>query len=140
MRSLVVKMSALGDIIQAFSVLGHLKSLGPVDWVVEAKFADLVRAHPLVDRVIPFNTKKPSSWDIKTLRKERYDTVYDLQGNCKSGLFTLLARGKKKIGFTLAHNAEWPNRLALSRGVPIHPGRPIREQYRTIVGDRKSVV
>ena len=138
MRSLVVKMSALGDIIQAFSVLSHLKSLGPVDWVVEAKFADLVCAHPLIDRVIPFDTKNPRTWDIKYLRKMRYDTVYDLQGNCKSGLFTLLARGKKKVGFTLAHNAEWPNRLALSHGIPIYPGDPIRNQYRTIVGATHS--
>ncbi len=133
MRSLVVKMSALGDIVQAFSVLAYLKSLGPVDWVVEEKFSSLVRAHPLVDRVIAIDSKKPSSWNLRALRKYRYDAIYDLQGNCKSGLFTLLARGSEKIGFTLKQNAEWPNRLALSKGVKIDPSAPIRNQYRAIV-------
>jgi ADP-heptose:LPS heptosyltransferase len=40
------------------------------------------------------------------LRQERYDVVLDFQGNLKSGLHLLLARGCRKIGFAAGHGKE----------------------------------
>ncbi len=127
MRILIVKTSALGDIVQAFNVLDYLHSKWPdieVDWAVERSLASLVSAHPLVRRTIPLDIKglKKSwhSWkrifsEISELRRERYDVLFDLQGNCKSAIVTALARAKVKVGFGWRTVREKPNVLATSR-------------------------
>ena len=69
MRILIVKMSSLGDIIHAFPVLQYLKQCHPqceIDWVVEQPFAELVQAHPLVNRIICIETKK---WRSQLLKR-----------------------------------------------------------------------
>ena len=126
MKILIVKTSSLGDIVQAFPVLHHLKESCPeatIDWVVERPFASLVRAHPFVNRVIEIDTKR---WRyaffkyhqqselyqfLQQIRSVSYDLLFDLQANLKSGLVTALARAKKKIGFGRKSVHEWPNLL-----------------------------
>lgn len=144
MRILIVKTSSLGDIVHAFPVLEYLKTHHPqaqIDWVVEQSFAELVGAHPMVDRVIPIQTKKwrshlfaLSTWKELAgfrheLRKTAYDLVLDLQGNSKSGLVTGLAKSVKKVGFDYLSVPEWPNLLATNKRFSPPPGRNIREDY-----------
>lgn len=127
-RILIVKTSALGDVTLSLGILPHLKSLAPqakIDWVCEAPIAPLLRRHPLINRVIEIDTKR---WrrsflshrrEIRQvcceLRERRYDLVFDLQGNIKSGILTLLSRGKLKVGFGKRRIAEWPSLLATHR-------------------------
>lgn len=126
MRILIIKTSALGDIIHAFPVLHFLKNLhseSQIDWVVEDRFSFLLKAHPLIARVIPINTKewkkrkriKQSFPEIKNcidvLRGTNYDVVLDLQGNSKSGIVTAFAKSKNKVGFSWNYAREWPNCL-----------------------------
>lgn len=116
-KILIVKTSSLGDIIQAFPVLDELHRRFPtaqIDWAVEALFAPIVAAHPLVHRAIPLDMKRRKNLyaALKELRKESYDLVFDLQGNCKSGLITALSRGKTKVGYDFHSVREWPNILA----------------------------
>jgi heptosyltransferase-1 len=88
LKVLIVKTSSLGDIIHTFPVLQFLHEKHPgvsVDWVVEAPFAELVRAHPLVNQVFPVDTKKwRKAVNLKLLvkfardlRKTRYDVLFD---------------------------------------------------------------
>lgn len=127
MRILIVKTSSLGDIIHAFPVLRFLHHEFPavkVDWVVEKKFADLVKAHPLIENVIEMDTKawrkkllNLQTWkDLfdfrKKLQKNTYDAVIDLQGNTKSAIPTFLAQCANKIGYGFKTIQEWPNMLA----------------------------
>jgi heptosyltransferase-1 len=49
---------------------------------------------------------------VRSLREERYDVVLDLQGNGKSGLFTLLSGASRRCGFDQDGVREWPNLLA----------------------------
>lgn len=124
MRVLIVKTSSLGDIIHAFPALIFLHqefSEVKIDWVVEKSFADIVKAHPLVDRVIEIDTKgwrkglwRPKTWrDILRFRSDvqanKYDVVIDLQGNTKSAIPTFLAQSSHKLGFGLKTVHEWPN-------------------------------
>lgn len=113
---LIVKTSALGDIIQSLPVAEYLSEKGAVDWIAEEPYCEMLRAHPAIRRVIPINTrkwrKKPFCPELREalscLRKEKYDALFDLQGNCKSAFFTLFAKAKKKVGFSLMHAPEWP--------------------------------
>lgn len=114
---LIVKTSSLGDIVQSLNVLDDLRYRFPsvmIDWAVEASFLSIVASHPLIRRAIPLDIKgKKNLWGaLKELRRERYDLVFDLQGNSKSGVITLLARGEKKVGYGFKSVREWPNILA----------------------------
>jgi heptosyltransferase-1 len=132
---LIVKVSALGDVVHALPVLAWLKSADPgmeIDWLVEESFAPLLEGHPLVRTVHRLATKawRRQGWRAalkglrsmaRTLRAEKYDVVLDLQGNIKSGLFTRLAGAPRRIGFARDGVREWPNLLATSQRVPLSP-------------------
>ncbi|WP_044881916.1 lipopolysaccharide heptosyltransferase I [Neochlamydia sp. EPS4] len=125
MRILIVKTSSLGDIIHGFPVLAFLHQQFPkikVDWVVEKSFAEIVKSHPLVERVIEIDTKswRKRPFSLKTwssilsfrsaLQQQEYAAVIDLQGNTKSAIPTFLARSAHKVGFGAKSLHEWPNR------------------------------
>ena len=128
-KILIVKTSALGDIVHTFPVLAYLKEKKfEVHWAVEKRNASLLEAHPHIDKLILIDSKKWNFGKFDT----KYDLLFDLQGNTKSGIVTFLARAKKKIGFTLKSNAEWPNRLFLNETYTPF-GENIRENYLSIV-------
>ena len=126
MKVLIVKASALGDVVHALPVLAWLKSADPhmeIDWLVEEGFATLLEEHPLLRRVHRLATRNwrgqgwlavvREGWQVvRRLRNERYDVVLDLQGNSKSGLFTLLSGAPHRCGFARDGVREWPNLLA----------------------------
>jgi heptosyltransferase-1 len=133
MKVLIVKVSALGDVVHALPVLAYLRSADPqmaIDWLVEESFAPLLEGHPLIRKVIRLRTKAwrrqgagQGAWQSlaagAALRRERYDVVLDLQGNSKSGLFTLLSGAPLRFGFDRTGTREWPNRLATNRKVTL---------------------
>jgi len=144
MRVLIVKTSALGDVVQTFPVAAYLRSrpeIKEIGWVVEKKAFPLVSACPFVDHVIEIDTVHlkslfPSFHIIREFQRQRsairensWDLLFDLQGNCKSGMVTFLASAKKKIGYGNRSVAERPNLLTTS--VHINPPRGMRmcEEY-----------
>lgn len=139
MRVLIVKMSSLGDIVQAFSVAAYLKQHIEhlqIDWVVDQKCYELVAANPLIDHVVAFDSKRKLQdmrRFIQVLRKNEYDVVFDLQGNCKSALATLFAKARDKVGFTRKLVSEWPNALVTNQKIQIDTNVNIYQQYLQLV-------
>lgn len=124
---LIVKMSSLGDIIQTFHLLHYLRRRfpqGAIDWISEETCAPIPAAHPWIRTVFSFDIQglKRGWWrwrnwrkmysSIRALRKKSYHLIFDLQGNCKSGVLTFFARGGVKVGFAWRSVREWPNVLA----------------------------
>ncbi len=102
-RVLVVKMSSLGDLFHALPVVNriHEEWGALVDWVTNESYARLVERFSPVNRVIEFPRNRFASRAgsfIKSLRRDRYDYVFDMQGLLKSALVTKAARGGKRIG------------------------------------------
>lgn len=114
---LIVKLSAIGDVIHTMPSLTALRQLYPdahITWVVEEAAADLVKNHPYLDAVLISRRKK---WSkdfrngqvrlpveeirsfMKTLRQRRYDLVIDFHGLFKSSIIVFLSRGKRKLGY-----------------------------------------
>ena len=99
----IVKLSALGDIVHAAIVLQFIKKHCPnahITWLVDARFASLLKDHPLIDELVILPLKesfKKSYKIIKTLGK--FDKVIDLQGLFKSAVVTKLV-GKEIYGFS----------------------------------------
>ena len=133
MKVLIVKVSALGDVVHALPVLPFIHSASAdvrIDWLVEETFAPLLEDHPLIGKVHRLATKawrksgvlhavKGALGVIRQLRRERYDVVLDLQGNAKSGLFTLMSGAPLRYGFDRDAAREWGNLLASNRRVSL---------------------
>lgn len=99
----IVKLSALGDIVHAAIVLQFIKKHCPnahITWLVDARFASLLKDHPLIDELVVLPLKesfKKSYKIIKALGK--FDKVIDLQGLFKSAVVAKLL-GKEIYGFS----------------------------------------
>ncbi|MES2273807.1 MAG: glycosyltransferase family 9 protein [Chlamydiota bacterium] len=147
-KILIIKTSALGDIIQAFGVLDDLQHRFPqatIDWAVEKSLHSIAAAHPLVRRAIALDIKglKKGWWTLsawkflaqgfRDLRKERYDLIFDLQGNCKSGVIGLFAKGKVKVGFGRKSVREWPNLMTTHLRFEVLRQMNIRLQYLQLI-------
>ena len=99
----IVKLSALGDIVHAAIVLQFIKkhySNAHITWLIDARFASLLKDHPLIDElvVLPLKQSFKQSYKIlKTLGK--FDKVIDLQGLFKSAVVAKII-GKQTYGFS----------------------------------------
>ncbi len=146
MKFLIVKTSSIGDIIQTFPVIAYLKKRYPtaqIDWVVEDEYLGVVQAHPDVFQVITFHSrhwrKNGSSAFreiprfIRRIKRERYDVVFDLQGNTKSAFITLLAKALEKVGFSWKSVSEFPSFFATNRHIEIDPQLQIQQRYLQVV-------
>lgn len=147
-KFLIIKTSSLGDIIHIYPVIDYLKTKFPecqIDWVVEKQFAELVETHPYISKALCINTrswrKAPFSRTTiselrsfrSTLRKTDYDSVFDLQGNTKSALFTMQARSRHKVGFGRPAVFEWPNLLVTNHQYTPPKGLNARDEYMYLV-------
>ncbi|MFZ4855527.1 MAG: lipopolysaccharide heptosyltransferase I [Desulfuromonadaceae bacterium] len=136
MRILIVKLSALGDIIHALPVLDYLRQAAPgaeIDWIVEEQNQAILQGHPLIGNVITVNTRKwrkaPFSVDtrreageiVRRLRSASYDMLFDLQGNLKSGIIAGLAGVPKRYGFDRTGVRESLNLLFTNHHIPLGP-------------------
>lgn len=144
MRILIVKTSALGDIVHCFHAVRYLKQCIPhayIGWVVEKPFSELVHAHPDVDRVYTIESKRwrkslfsLATWrEIKGFRQELRETPYDLlidfQGNIKSAIVTSMAKAHQKIGFDSPYVAERPSTWTTHKRFIPPQGKNIRDDY-----------
>ncbi len=149
MRVLIVKTSALGDIVHALPVLDYLHKVSPgieVDWVVEEQFGDILEGNPLISRLFRVRTRdwrkrllSRKTWHeiaaVKAaLQERRYDLVFDIQGNLKSGLITRASGSAQRLGFAREELQERVNLLFTTRQIPTRPqDRHITSKYLRIV-------
>jgi heptosyltransferase-1 len=133
-KVLIVKVSALGDVVHALPVLDYLLSADAslkIGWVVEESIAPLLDGHPRIHRLHAIRTRHwrdRRHWRqslgemralLKSLRSEGYSVVLDLQGNSKSGFITAATGAPLRYGFDRQSVREWPNLLATNRHVPL---------------------
>ena len=106
-RILIVRLSAIGDVLHGLPVLNALRDAMPrafLAWVVEGRTAELLRPQRSLDRVIAV----PRGWlkspravlDLRRqLRALRFDVAIDLQGLSKSAVAAWLSGSPRRIGF-----------------------------------------
>jgi len=114
-RILVVKLSAIGDVLMATPVAKALRVAFPdayIAWIVERKSADVVLGNPYLDEVIVWERSKGSglgpvissfvngiTWLRGELSRRRFDVCIDLQGLLRSAGVCLVSGAKRRIGF-----------------------------------------
>jgi lipopolysaccharide heptosyltransferase I len=121
-RILIIKPSALGDIVHALPVLGLLRRRWPeaqVSWLVTPACAGLVERHPQIDEVVRFDRHGFSSawWNPRSagkllqfsrdIREREFDLVIDLQGLFRSGWFLRQTAAPVRVGFSNAREMGW---------------------------------
>lgn len=113
-RVLIVRLSALGDIVHALPVIEVVRRANPeavVDWLVEDAYAPVLALVPNLGRRIVVRARETRARDavfgtglgyveaVRFLRHERYDIALDLQGLLKSAVWARLSGARRVIGF-----------------------------------------
>ena len=118
MRVLIVKLSAMGDVVHCLPLAARIKERLPnveLTWLVEPAAQDLLNGNPAVDRVLLFPRK---TW-LKEMRKVgplistfgaakkyfqelkdyKFDLAIDAQGLLKSAIPAYLSGAPLRVGF-----------------------------------------
>ena len=161
-RLLIVRLSAMGDVIHALPAVQALRRAFPqahMGWLIEERWAELLcapgsprRGHrsalrPLVDEVHAVNLKAwgRSAFSISTLQRAAtvwndvrdagYDAAVDLQGAMRSALLARLS--KARVVYGAAEPREAPASLWYTRKVVAGGGHVIEQNLsvaRAVVG------
>jgi heptosyltransferase-1 len=113
-RILLIKPSALGDVVHTIPVLVKLRARYPharIDWLITPENAEIVRCHPALSNVVLFArrdfSKRGHRWRaflsffdlLKQIRRAKYDLVIDMHGQVRSAFFSLISGARVRIGF-----------------------------------------
>ncbi len=111
---LIVKPSALGDIVHSLPFLNSLKKGFPqarIDWVVAHGLHKFLEGHPMIhklwvikkDQWKKFGNLKQTISEINGLRQglgsSGYDVAIDLSGLFRSGVITWFSKAEIRLGF-----------------------------------------
>jgi heptosyltransferase-1 len=131
MNALIVRLSAMGDVLHALPLAANLKRAGHrVGWVIEKPLAPLLSGNPNVDAVIPVQTKRWRSrglrsgafgevWNARAEISEfRPDAVLDPQGNEKSWWVAQLAAAPRIVLDDRSVRRNWTRFLSSVRVAP----------------------
>jgi len=155
MRILIVRLSALGDVLQTLPVLGILKATYPdsqIGWLVEADAAPLIEGHALIDQIHISQRKrwsrlllKPWCWGVvlsefqalrRDIQRAHYDAAIDFQGLLKSALTLFVTAVPKRIGFACAREGAsvfYTHRVPLAKDF-FDPAIPILDHFKVLIG------
>lgn len=130
-RLLIVKLSAIGDVVHALPVSAALGQSFPhieITWLVEERSAPMVQGNPYLKEVIvlPMEWRKRRfGWGslgtfvqtARLLRSRKFDLSLDLQGLSKSALLAVAS------GARIRYCSEWPREIAplVERRIPRRP-------------------
>lgn len=125
-RILIVRLSAMGDIINSLPVAAALRKSQPdaaIDWVIEERWAELLSApgtahdsprspqKPLVNNIYTVNTKRwrkdlfarKTREEVLALRRQvrdaGYSRVIDVQGAIRSAVIARFSGSRNIVGF-----------------------------------------
>ncbi|HEX4149128.1 MAG TPA: glycosyltransferase family 9 protein, partial [Pirellulales bacterium] len=130
-RILIIKPSAVGDVVHALPILPKLRARYPaaqIDWLIRPEIADLVRHHPALSRVVLFDRRQLGrfgrEWSATTglarlllaVWRTRYDLVVDLHGQLRSAVFCFASGARTRLGFARAREGA---RVAYTHLIPV---------------------
>ena len=139
---LLVRLSAMGDLVQSLGAVASLHKHRPecrVTFVTQREWAPILEGIAGIDRVVTFNRRGglPALWRLRhELRSEPYDYALDLQGNWKSALVARLSRARHRLGMASDWRQEPRSQCLLSQVLACdampHPARAAWELIKQI--------
>jgi len=138
-RYLLIRLSALGDVIHALAAHRLLRIERPdatIDWLVEDRFVPLLERVDGIDDIVVFPRKqlrRPSPAGVasffrhaRSIVGSRYDVAIDLHGNLKSGMHLRAARARRRIGLGPDASKEGAHRFANEHVRPLRGCHRVR--------------
>lgn len=113
-KILIIKPSSLGDVVHSLPFLNVLRESFPkaeIHWVVAGGLEGLLEGHPMINKLWIINKDK---WKnllnvkgtvrelkglFKSLKKENFNLVIDLQGLLRSGVLAAATGAPVRVGF-----------------------------------------
>jgi heptosyltransferase-1 len=162
-RILIVRLSAMGDVIHSMPAAALLRNAFPtahIGWIIEERWAELLCARaqcrlgprsagkPLVDAVHTVNMKawrwapfSDETWreglaSLRELRATKYDIAVDLQGAIRSAVLAQIVGTPVRFGFDRPR--EYAASLFYTRRV-VARGRHIIEQHAVLAAEVAGV-
>lgn len=128
-RILLVRLTAIGDVIHGTPVLCALRARFPqafLAWVVEGRAGTLLEGHPALDELIVVRRhwlkSARETWHLRRrLRQLRFDVTIDVQGLSKSAVAAWLSGAPKRVGFAQPQGRElspWLNNIRVKTEGP----------------------
>jgi lipopolysaccharide heptosyltransferase I len=113
---LVVRLGSMGDVVHTLPAVAALRESFPrarIGWVIEEKWAALVRGNPDVSETVRLDRTSFATIraGLRRLRAAAYDCVLDFQGLYKSAVLARLSRAPKRVG--------WERRFAREGGAAL---------------------
>ena len=101
-RLLAVRLSSLGDLVHTIPVISALRSAFPeaqIDWLVDARWAPLVRLVRGINDVIPLRSSTFGYLEcMRAVRRAGYSCVIDFQGIYRSAFLGWASGAERRIG------------------------------------------
>jgi len=145
-RILVIRLSAIGDVLHATDVLRNLKEHFPdchVTWLASPPASELLIGNKDIDRLLVwdrrpmdeafFHRNLPGAWrclmEARALLKAyEFDIALDIQGLFLTGILTRFSGAKRRIGIHERHEG---NSLFMTEVAPDIESRHKIHRYRT---------
>ena len=145
-RILIIRLSAIGDVIMASGLLPALRAKWPqahIAWLVEPAASALLRHNRHLDQLIIWpKAEWKTLWRehhfsvlwtrIKAfrqqLRAQRFDLVLDIQGLLKSGILALLSGAPQRVGL----GSREGSRMLMTQVVAIADDPSMSSEYRQL--------
>lgn len=134
-KILIVKLGALGDVINTLPLAVHLfdNFNAEITWIVEPLSFPIIENHRACHKALLFDkkNKKESAKKISAeIKNQEFDFVLDLQRILKSAYFSLKAKSKRKVSFDFKRCKELTFLLPFEKIKPQdHETRHMLDQY-----------
>jgi len=137
MNILIVRLSALGDIVHAIPAAAALRRAFPdarIDWLVEARHRDILDLVTVLDRLVIVRHSTVGGWTrvLRELRDAPYDVALDFQGLTKSAVLARGSGATRVLGFSLRHLREKSARPFYTGAADAEGGHAIRKNLRLL--------
>ncbi len=115
MRILMVRLGAMGDVVQTLPAAAELRDRFPtarIEWAVDSRWANLLLGNPHIDNAISvpiahwrrhglsLAASREAGSLVSQLRAAAFDMALDFQGLLKSALLTRLSGAPRTVGFS----------------------------------------
>jgi heptosyltransferase-1 len=131
---LVIRPSAMGDIVMASPLIGALRRTFPgahIAWLIEPHLAELLQSQAALDEVIPWpkgnwrdllrqrrflTLSREINQFRKSLLRKKFDLTIDVQGLLRSRILARLSGARERVGFDSKEPGRWLMTTIVSKG------------------------
>lgn len=124
-KFLIIRFSSIGDIIQCMGIIGGIEKHFPdaeIHWIARKDMSSFLAMDKRIHKIWAFDKTEglKGLWRMAgTLRKERFDYIYDAHSNIRSNIlkFKLLPPGKSRSHYALRSKERLKRLLLFKFGI-----------------------